>query len=119
MAQFQLANGNMNGWTYEADTADDVIWALGWENHADLFGPDPNVAGNILRNGNYDYLTNSVHWHGIGTAGATPVALPNSFYRTVKPDCFAGLTWPWVDGITGTVRTLPAKARFNAGRPNE
>lgn len=110
--------GEMAGWTYESSNADDAIWALGWENHASLFDPDPNVAENVLRNGNYDYLTNSVQWHGIGNAGATPVALPSSLYLGGKPAFFGSHTWPWVEPSTGTVHTLPAKARLDAGTPN-
>jgi len=113
--------GKMTGFTYEKNDADDAIWALGWENHADLFDPDPNVAGNIQRDGNFDYLTNSVHWHGIGNAGSAPVTLPKSLYRATKPaffDAGKGYEWPWVDPTASPpVKTLPAKARFDAGTP--
>jgi hypothetical protein len=111
--------GAMTGWTYEASTADDVIWAIGWENHGDLFDPDPTVAANLLRDGNFDYLTSSVHWHGIGGAGSSAVTLPDSLYLTAKPAFFnagRGYVWPWVNPTGGTpVQTLPAKARFDAG----
>ena len=111
--------GQMAGWTYEKSDADDAVWAIGWENHADLFDPDPTVAASLLRDGNYDYLTDSVHWHGIGSAGSTPVTLPASLYLLTKPAFFGSATWPWVDPAgTTKVHTLPAKARWDNGTPN-
>jgi hypothetical protein len=110
--------GKMNGWTYEATTADDVVWAIGWENHDDLLDADPNVAANLLRDGNYDYLTGTVHWHGVGGAGSSPATLPDSLYLPDKPAFFGANPWPWVDPLTGTTHTLPAKARFDQGTPN-
>lgn len=110
--------GQMTGWTYEKNDADDAIWAIGWEDQSVLFDPDPNVAGNLLRDGNYDHLTRSVHWHGVGGAGSTPLPLPDSLYLPAKPAFFGARPWPWVDAATGTTHTLPAKARFDAGTPN-
>jgi hypothetical protein len=117
--------GKMAGWTYEKNDADDAIWAIGWENQASLFDPDPYVAANILRDGNYDFLTHSQHWHGIGGSGQgnglTPpqaATLPNSLYLSGKPTFFGSNRWPWVDPSTGTTYTLPAKARLDAGTPN-
>jgi hypothetical protein len=110
--------GQMAGWTYASSGADDAIWAVGWENHADLFDPDPNVAASLLRDGNHDHLTGSVHWHGVGGAGSTPAALPDSLYLPGKPAFFGSSPWPWVDPSTGTTHVLPAKARFDAGTPN-
>ena len=44
----------------------------------------------------------------------TPV--PNSFYRTTKPQFFgSGDTWPWVNPTTGTTYTLPAMYCFQQG----
>jgi hypothetical protein len=117
--------GKMAGWTYEKNNADDAIWAIGWENQAGLFDPDPHVAENILRDGNYDFLTHSQHWHGIGGSGqgnglAPPQAatLPNSLYLNGKPTFFGNNRWPWVDPSAGTTYTLPSKARLDAGTPN-
>jgi hypothetical protein len=40
-------------------------------------------------------------------------------YLSSKPAFFGSNPWPWVDPTTGTVQTLPAKARFDAGTPNQ
>jgi hypothetical protein len=111
--------GHVSGWTYEKNDADDAIWAIGWENHSDLFNPDLTLAGNLLRDGNYDYLTNSVHWHGIGGGGSAPATLPSSLYMASRPAFFGSNPWPWVTPDQSTkLYTLPAKARFDAGTPN-
>jgi len=111
--------GRMAGWSYEKSDADDAIWAIGWENHADLFDPDPRVAESLLRDGNFDHLTGTVHWHGIGGAGSAPAPLPDSLYLPGKPTFFGASPWPWVDPTTGAMHALPAKVRFDAGTPNE
>ena len=49
----------------------------------------------------------------------TPQTIPNSMYLTSAPAFFGSNTWPWVDPTTGTTYTLPAKARFDAGTPNQ
>jgi hypothetical protein len=68
-----------------------------------------------LRNGNWDWVTGAQHWYGIGgttDGGATPVAIPNSFYLSSKPAFFGTNPWPWIDPTTGTTYTLPAKYCF-------
>jgi hypothetical protein len=82
----------------------------------------------LLRDGNYDYVTRKVHWHGIGgtgvTNGLTPPAnstLPASLYLSVKPSFFGSSPWPWVDGSNAAKPLpgqLPAQARYLAGTPN-
>jgi hypothetical protein len=116
------APGQMSGWAYETTFggASPGIWMLGWDDWAP-YPTDSQVAATTLRNGNYDYLTNSVHWHGIGSAGSTAVTLPSSLYLPGRPAFFdtgSGYTWPWVDPL-GTIKlhTLPAKARYDAGTP--
>jgi hypothetical protein len=94
------------GWSYDGN-----VFMLGWDSQAGR--TDPGVASTAIRNGNYDYLTNAIHW----TADDTAHTLPNSLYLSRPPDFFAGYTWPWVDPIAGVTRTLPAKARFDAGTP--
>ena len=58
---------------------------------------------------------------GTGSGGrrapAPRTTLPDSLYLTQKPAFFGSNPWPWVDPTTGTVYTLPAKARFEAGTP--
>jgi hypothetical protein len=80
-------------------------------------GYDPNTAATAIQDGNYDYLTNTIHWASNDTAQT----LPNSLYLSGKPAFFnagEGYTWPWVNP-TGSPQlyTLPAKARYDAGTP--
>jgi hypothetical protein len=76
----------------------------------------PTTYQTILRDGNWDWMTGSQKWHGIGGAAGsgTPTTIPASMYLTQKPAFFGSNPWPWVDPTTGTVYTLPAKARFDA-----
>jgi hypothetical protein len=115
-------SGQMNGWNYEdpamvhnsGNWADSDIWKLGYDPERWNMVPDPQTLATVIRDGNYDYLTNSVHWHN--TAGG--YTIPNSLYLSSKPAFFGSYTWPWVDAIGSTkLYTLPAKARFDAGTP--
>jgi hypothetical protein len=75
---------------------------------------EPSAMSTVIRDGNYDYLTNSVHWHN------TPAgfAIPNSLYLSSAPAEFSGSTWPWVNPLGATqLYSLPAKARYDAGTP--
>lgn len=111
--------GGISGWVYEASSwtnGQPTIWMLGW----DSFSPypvDAKVAATAIRDGNFDYVTNSVVW----AASDTAHSLPNSFYLTGKPAFFnagRGYTWPWVNPTgTPTLYVLPAKARYDAGTP--
>jgi hypothetical protein len=88
------------------------MWQLGYTEN---FGPaDPKVLSTVLRGGNFDYFTNSVHWENIPAQ-----TIPDSLYLTSKPAFFGSNPWPWVDptGVT-KLYTLPARARFDAGNPN-
>jgi hypothetical protein len=113
--------GQMGGWTYNCISATNSIpskcvWELGY---ADITpqGYDPNVAATAIQDGNFDYLTNVIHW----SASDTTQALPNSLYLKQKPAFFnagSGYTWPWVNPNGSTqLYTLPAKARYDAGTP--
>jgi hypothetical protein len=94
--------------------AEGRIWQLGydatnqWTQQA-----EPSALSTVIRDGNYDFLTNSQRWHN--TPGG--FAIPNSMYLTTKPAFFGSNPWPWVDPTTGTIYTLPAKARYDAGTP--
>jgi hypothetical protein len=111
--------GHTSGWVYDAIGGPNTfppagIWALGWMDISPQ-GYDPNVASTAIRDGNFDYVTNSVKWAN------SAYSLPNSLYLLEKPAFFnagSGYTWPWVDPI-GTTKTytLPAKARYDAGTP--
>jgi hypothetical protein len=102
------------------------IWQLGYDGSKWLSTPDARVQARTLRDANYDYFTKSVRWHGIGGMGAgtsprpAPV-LPNSLYLKGKPPFFGSSPWPWVDGSNASnplPGTLPARMRFDAGKPN-
>ena len=110
--------GQMSGWTYEGTGSannfppEKSVWALGWMDITPQ-GNDPKVAATAIRNGNYDYLNNAQRYHTV--PGGYP--LPSSLYLSGKPAFFGSYQWPWVDPMTGTIYTLPAKARYDAGTP--
>jgi hypothetical protein len=85
------------------------MWRLGYNPENWNAPPDPNVTSTVLRDGNFDYATNLVHWVSTGRT------VPASLYLSSKPAFFGSNTWPWVDP-TGTTKlyTLPARARFDA-----
>ena len=66
----------------------------------------------IWRDGNWDSVNGRTLW----ASGAK--TLPPSLYLSGKPAFFGSRTWPWVDPLSGTVGTLPAKARYDSGTPN-
>ena len=120
------APGAMSGWDYENGRLGDgaAIWKFGWDDWSP-YPVDPVVTQTAIRDGNFDYVTNQVHWHGLGGSGASnglvPPAnslLPSSMYLSGKPAFFGTMVWPWVEPL-GTTRlyTLPAKARYEAGTP--
>ena len=117
--------GRVDGWIYE-DPGDGTyghpsnlwsnrpsIWKLGYAPGAWTQRPDPKVRSTVVREGNFDYVTNTVRWDN------GPRELPNSLYLTEKPAFFGDLPWPWVDP-TGTTKvwTLPARARFESPLPS-
>jgi hypothetical protein len=123
--------GQMSGWTYtdsamscdangnnctgnNANWGNSDIWKLGYDPERWSMNPDPQTLSTVIRDGNYDFLTNSQRWHN--TPGG--FAMPNSMYLTSKPAFFKTNQWPWVEPSTGTIYTLPAKARYDAGTPN-
>ena len=69
----------------------------------------------IYRDGNWDNVSNAVVWAGAART------MPPSLYLTSKPGFFGPLAWPWVNPTAATasarVMALPAKARYDAGRP--
>jgi hypothetical protein len=108
-------SGAMTGWGYENSFPwnSKYIWELGYQSGQWDQAADPKVLSTVLRGGNFDYVTNTVHWESIA-----PQTIPNSLYLSAKPAFFGAHAWPWVDP-TGPVKlsTLPAKARFDAGTP--
>ena len=108
--------GQMSGWTYdEWNPAAGVgsVWKLGYApalwNYAIFQDADPKVLSTVLRDGNWDYLTNAVHWD------RPPQTIPDSLYLTSKPAFFGDMVWPWVEpDYTPKTHTLPARARYEA-----
>jgi len=69
----------------------------------------------LFRHGNYDYVTGTVSWDPTNSNHT----LPDSLYLTSKPAFFGANPWPWVDAVgTTKLYTLPAKARWDSGKPN-
>ena len=127
---YELTGANNSGF----DGSNDVpIWQLAYvsateaDQPSELPGADTRtVLNTIIRDGNYDYFSKLVHWHGVPAnlgVGATnygplctngnsncaneyvapPVAstLPKSMYIPASmqpPPFFNGGTWPWIDG---------------------
>jgi hypothetical protein len=116
---YESINDNPN-WTNE-------MWLLCYLNN-NTVSDGGQCMSTVLRDGNFDYLTNQVHWHGIGGTGVNngltaPAnhTLPASLYLTNKPAFFGTNTWPWVDGTNPTTPLpgqLPARTRYDAGTPN-
>jgi hypothetical protein len=103
--------GQMGGWSYE-NGGSRSIWSLGYDPTHWEQDNDPKVLSTVIREGNFDYLTNQVRWD---TSAQT---IPNSLYLSAKPAFFGSYTWPWVDAMGSTkLHTLPARARFDAGTP--
>jgi hypothetical protein len=99
-----------------------TVWKLGSSpisaagsgyHNQDLFDPFPWLPGTtgytLLRQGNYDFVTNSV-------ADGSASGLPASLYLSSGPPAWWGNNpWPYVDPTRSpVVGTLPAKARFDA-----
>ncbi|HYR94006.1 MAG TPA: hypothetical protein VEP48_07355 [Methylomirabilota bacterium] len=85
------------------------MWRLGYNPENWNARADPKVLSTVIREGNFDYATNQVHW----TSPAQQ--LPPSLYLGEKPVFFDNNPWPWVDPTGATkVFTLPARARFDA-----
>lgn len=107
--------GRMGGWIFEDSGTPwnplPAVWRLGYDPiHWDQ-APDPKVRATVLREGNYDFVTDQVHWD----THAQPI--PDSLYLASKPPFFGALPWPWVDPVgTPKVHVLPAMTRYEAMR---
>ena len=150
---YELTGANNSGFDSDNDVP---IWQLAPVSASEVDQPSSfpgadtrTVLNTLIRDGNYDYFSGVVHWHGVPTSpgvGATnygplctngestcaseyvtpPAAstLPNSMYIPTNrqpPAFFNGGTWPWIDGTNASnpiPGTLPARTRFDAGKPN-
>ena len=116
-----MAGGNsgQKSWQYEASEDNDTDARM-WQ----LMHADAAAQATLLRMGNFDWVTKTQKWPGlggIGTADNPPNPLPtiaDSLYITTKPDFMGSNPWPWVDPTNGTTYVLPARARFDANTPN-
>jgi hypothetical protein len=112
--------GQMSAWVYE-DPGD---WSYGdgsaWGNYNDIWklgydpqhweqAADPQVRNTVLRDGNFDFLTNAIHWDRASRV------IPPSLYLTSRPAFFGSNPWPWVDP-TGAAKlsVLPARQRYDS-----
>ncbi len=104
-----------NGFVDDQTSTDwgNAIWLLGW-NAVSPYTVDTKVAATAVRDGNWDSFLGQQTW-----LTGTATTLPSSFYLSAKPTFFGANAWPWVDPTTGTVHTLPAKARYDAATPNQ
>jgi hypothetical protein len=106
-------------WQYDP-TQDSNTDARMWQ----LMHAGAAAQATLLRQGNFDWVTQSQKWPGVGGTGTpdrTPSPLPTmpaSLYLRAKPAFMGQNPWPWVDPSTGTTYVLPARARFDAGTPN-
>jgi hypothetical protein len=94
-------------------TRDEIpMWQLGYNPVTWVATEDQSVISTAIRDGNFDYVTNQVHWD------RAQQPLPNSLYLTGKPAFFGSNPWPWVDAL-GSTKTyvLPARQRFDALHP--
>lgn len=119
-------SGQMGPWAYSTQnyTAGPAIWMLGVDNDytqvpsLDNKILDNSFPGHVIRDGNWDWLQSTQSWHNT----PTKFTIPSSLYLTGAPTFWAGsahaTTWPWVDPSNGTTYVLPAKARYDAGQPN-
>ena len=107
-------SGFVYEWSNSGQNVDNPVpmWRLGWDPE-NVGTVDSKVLSTLVRGGNFDFFTNTVHWENVSQQ-----ALPNSLYLASKPAFFGSYIWPWVDA-TGTTKvyTLPARARFDAGTP--
>ena len=98
IAMYRLGNGSEPG-AYASFDANEA-----------QFPKLAKIAPTVIRDGNYDYVTNSVK-----SDPSVPLKqLPDSLYRATKPTFFGSQTWPWVDA-TGSTKafSLPAKDLFD------
>lgn len=98
-----------SGWDITTAWGNNSIWKVGYDPERWPCNPDTQTLTTLIRDGNYDHLTSSQKFHN------TPsFIIPNSLYLSSKPSFFGANAWPWVNPQTGTVTTLPAKARYEA-----
>jgi hypothetical protein len=111
-----------DAWSYEVlkgfpRDGEVTMWSIGSQ-QAGGWTWVPTTYQTQLRQGNWDWVTRSQRWHGIGgTVGSgTPQVIPDSLYLTAKPAFFGSNPWPWVNPSNGTTSILPARACLEQGK---
>src|SRR5262249_18526004 len=96
--------GMMGGWIYEdqpmkgnSNWGGSAVWRLGYDPERWDMVADPQTLSTVIRDGNFDYLTNTVKWHNTPNGFTVPASL----YLSSKPAFFGSNPWPWVDASTG------------------
>jgi hypothetical protein len=91
------------------------MWRFGVPDSAGtpgIQGTDPKSAATAIRDGNFDYVSNTVRWDH------APQMIPESLYLQGKPAFFGQCQWPWVDALgSRKLYVLPARARYD-GNPD-
>lgn len=112
-----MASASNPSWTEEDNTGGDDgladVWRLGYDGIT-WEAQDPQVPATTIRYGNRDCLTGLQKFYS-----APQQPIPDSLYLSRKPDFFGAFEWPWVTPSDPAIwtRTLPAKARYDAGTP--
>ena len=111
-----------HAWSYERlgefpKDGEVPMWSIGAQ-QAGGWTWVPTTHQTQLREGNWDWVTQSQRWHGIGgeVGSGTPRTIPDSLYLRAKPAFFGSNPWPWVNPSNGTVTVLPAKACLEQGK---
>ncbi len=111
-----------NAWSYEKvggfpKNGEVTMWSIGSQ-QAGGWTWVPTTYQTQLREGNWDWVTRSQRWHGIGgqIGSGFPRAIPETLYLTAKPAFFGSNPWPWVIPANGTTSILPAKACLEQGK---
>lgn len=115
-----------NGWAYQTGTGAQGgthIWDLGSDDPMSSY--DSNLSGSnaslYTRHGNFDTVNAAINdWNPNYSR-----AIPNSLYLPSSgasppswwPTNLTNYPFPWIDATSGTVKTLPAKARYDSGKP--
>jgi hypothetical protein len=109
-------------WSYERldafpQTGEVTMWSIGSQ-QAGGWTWVPETYRTQLREGNWDWVTRSQLWHGIGGAAGSgvPREIPESLYLKAKPAFFGSNPWPWVNPSNGAVSALPAKSCLEQGK---
>lgn len=103
-----------SGWTNSLFWNDKSIWKIGYDPERWPCNPDTKTLSTLIRDGNWDFVTSSQQFHTNPSGFGVQV----SMYLQSRPAFFGTNTWPWVDPVTGTTYTLPAKDRFDNNHPN-